>query len=122
MKRITEILYLNKNRRTDPIPFISIIYCKAYDSYTWIYCIDGKVHLASRNIGEIEKELSHECFFRCHKSFIVNLLFACCLPVKTNKPDIYRVPVTNGHLIDCACRRKAAFIKNFKYIKALYIN
>jgi two-component system LytT family response regulator len=60
----------------DKIVFVNIadiIYCKAEGAYTHAYMNDGKKIVASRSLGEFEKQLAAHNFFRIHHSILVNL-------------------------------------------------
>jgi two-component system LytT family response regulator len=51
-----------------------ILYLKGERAYTNLYCKDGSTITASRNLKHFEEQLSgHRNFFRCHRSYIVNL-------------------------------------------------
>lgn len=53
----------------------NIIYCEADNNYTNIYLTENRKFLATVCLKEIEELLSLNNFFRCHKSFLVNLDF-----------------------------------------------
>lgn len=60
----------------DGIVFIKqqdILYIEADGSYSIITLLDGKKHVASRNLKYIEALLDSSIFYRCHQSFIINL-------------------------------------------------
>lgn len=48
-----------------------IIYCEAAQKHTFIHTVNGVYELLI-NIKQIEKKLSNENFFRCHKAYIVS--------------------------------------------------
>jgi two-component system LytT family response regulator len=53
-----------------------VLYLKADSSYTEIFLIDGSTVVVSRTLKNFELPLEGEKeFFRCHKSYIVNLAF-----------------------------------------------
>lgn len=53
-----------------------VMYLRADNSYTEIFFEDGKSITASRTLKNFEQPLENEPeFFRCHKSYIVNLQF-----------------------------------------------
>jgi two-component system LytT family response regulator len=53
-----------------------VLYFKADNSYTEIFFIDGSTLVVSRTLKNFELPLEGEKdFFRCHKSYIVNLAF-----------------------------------------------
>lgn len=60
----------------DKVNFIkndSIIYCKSSGRYTEFYLNDDRRIVASKSLGEFEKLLNPNTFFRVHKSYIINL-------------------------------------------------
>lgn len=60
----------------DKVSFIKneeISYYKSSGRYTEFYLKDQRKLLASKSLGEYERELNKTLFFRIHKSFIVNL-------------------------------------------------
>jgi two-component system, LytTR family, response regulator len=92
------------------ISFINIcdIVClEGTAKYTTFYLINGDKHVSSKNIGEYENMLGDE-FFRCHKSWIVNLKQV----EKLNKFD-YQLLLSNKMLIDLSTRKKELFLKEF---------
>ncbi|MGL5314860.1 MAG: LytR/AlgR family response regulator transcription factor [Peptostreptococcaceae bacterium] len=49
-----------------------IYYLKADEKYTYIYT-DEEKYKVNHNIAEVEEQLPEEMFFRCHRSYIVNI-------------------------------------------------
>lgn len=63
-------------RNRDGVSFIDmedILLVQREDRATVIYTRDGKRYLTGDNLGETEEKLDPEVFFRCHKSYIINL-------------------------------------------------
>lgn len=50
-----------------------VIFCKAEGSYTILVMSGGKEQLVTKRLGCLEKKFSCNNFFRCHKSFLVNI-------------------------------------------------
>ncbi len=87
-----------------------IIYCEADLKYTNIYISKNERLVSSRNLGEFEELLvPNTLFFRCHKSFIVNVNFV----KKFLKADS-QVLMSNDKLIDVSSRKKDEFLKLFE--------
>jgi two-component system LytT family response regulator len=59
------------NIGTEVIPLNSILYFEAEGSYTKCATEKNTV-IVSKNIGDIEKELPEQLFFRCHHSYLIN--------------------------------------------------
>jgi two-component system LytT family response regulator len=86
----------------------NILYCKANVNYTEIYINDGSKILVSKTLGIVEKILAYPFFFRCHKSYLVNLNYIDSY----NKSDGY-VRIKNDEVIYLATRRIEDFINLF---------
>lgn len=50
-----------------------IIYCKSSGRHTEFFLTENRKLLASKSLGEYELQLNPNCFFRIHKSYVVNL-------------------------------------------------
>ncbi|MEZ5038402.1 MAG: LytTR family DNA-binding domain-containing protein [Saprospiraceae bacterium] len=57
------------------IPVNNISYCKADDNCTHIYRLDGSRVFVTRPLGDIERKLPADKFYRIHRSSLVNLDF-----------------------------------------------
>lgn len=61
-----------------------ILYLKADNTYTEMYLLDGSKQVVSRTLKNFEDALADDkSFFRCHKSYIVNVAFV----TQYNKSD-----------------------------------
>jgi len=54
-----------------PISVENVVYFHAEDRYVFIHDKDGKKHLLSTSLTELEKKLS-DSFIRVHRAFIIN--------------------------------------------------
>ena len=61
------------NHVTDIVDQDQILYLKATGNYTEVYLFDNSYVLISKTLKTIEKMLNQKLFYRCHKSFTVNL-------------------------------------------------
>lgn len=84
-----------------------IVYFKADGQYTQIFTINNQQYTSTKNIGDIEKDLS-DTFFRCHKSWIINLNYVS----KFLKEDSIAV-LSNNIEVEISSRKKDDFIKLF---------
>lgn len=84
-----------------------IIYFEADENYTNVHIVTGKILMVSRSIGDLEKTISPNTFFRIHRSYIVNINFVKAF----NRNDGYFVTMENGAKLDVAARRKDDLIK-----------
>src|SRR5690606_4966590 len=68
-----KILALPSMDKIELIEKKDIVYLKAEGRYTTFLLSCGTTKMASKNLGEFEKHLDSNIFFRTHHSFIVNL-------------------------------------------------
>ena len=85
-----------------------IIYCQADVNYTVIFTKDGSKVLVTKTLGKVEKILAYPFFFRCHKSYLVNLNHIDSY----SKIDGY-IRMKNNEVIYLAGRRIEDFINLF---------
>lgn len=50
-----------------------ILLVQREDRSTVLYTVDGSRYVTSESLGDMEKRLDSSMFFRCHKSYIINL-------------------------------------------------
>ncbi len=97
---------------SDGLIFINtneIIYCEASGNYTLINTASERI-TSSKTLKEYEEMLTNPVFFRCHKSFLINLDFV----KKFSRADGFRVQMQNEAWIDIAVRKKDEFISIFE--------
>jgi two-component system, LytTR family, response regulator len=87
-----------------------IIYIKAQNRYSEIFCLDGASFLVCKNLGEYEDELLDRKFFRVHKSYLVN----CFHVQKINNIDGGFIQLTGGNEVEISRRKKAEFMDIIK--------
>lgn len=96
------------------IVFISVpdIICLQGDAkYTTLHLRNGQKLVSSRNIGEFEELLDASLFFRCHRSWIINLKDT----VKFLKND-NQLLLTNQVVAEVSTRKKDDFLRRFERI------
>ena len=59
--------------KIDVLKVDKLLYCEAEGRYTTFYLEGGKTVVSSRNLGEYEKQLPSNLFFRIHHKYLVNL-------------------------------------------------
>lgn len=91
------------------IPITELVVCEADSNYTIIHTLSGERHTSSRNLGEFEQMLP-ENFFRCHKSFLINLNMI----KEFRRTDGNIVRMSNDVYVDVALRRKDDLLKRLK--------
>lgn len=84
----------------DFIHIDQIKYVLADNNYCWIYKTKGEKQLVSKTLKHFENLLRFDCFFRCHKSYIVNINYVTGLK-KGNNPlliinDSTEVPIARS--------------------------
>lgn len=87
-----------------------IVYFEANSAYTFIYLQNGKKYTASKTLKEIETSLPMNKFFRCHRTFTINLQHV----QKLNKVDGLQVILSTGMIIDVSTRKKEEFLALFE--------
>jgi len=97
----------------DVIPQGKIVYCKSEGKYTNFYCLDKSVYTATKNIGEFERLLNPNLFYRVHNSFIVNIQYVD----KIDKEGGGVCKLKDGREIPIAKRRKIHF---YEFIGAIH--
>ncbi len=85
-----------------------IIYCKADVNYTEIHTSSNSKFVVTKTLGKVEEILNYPFFFRCHKSYLVNLNHIDSY----NKIDGY-IRMKNQEVIYLADRRIEEFINLF---------
>jgi len=84
----------------------NILYCKAEINYSTIYTIDNSSITIVSTLKNLEETLPSNIFFRCHKSYLVNLNY-----IKTYDRNRDKIILENGREIDIATRRVEQFMQ-----------
>ena len=84
-----------------------ILYLEADGKYTVFHLIDDIVKVVSKNLGEYEKVLPKQLFFRIHHKYIVNL----CTIKNINRSDGNYCHLINGKSLSIAKRRQESLRK-----------
>jgi two-component system LytT family response regulator len=96
---------LATNEGTHIIKLADILYCHGEGAYTYFYIKNGKRIITSKNLGEYEKQLGNQGFFRSHKSYLVNMN-----EIKAYKNQgLQNLTMSNGDVISVSKRRKNHF-------------
>ncbi len=86
-----------------------ILYCQASENYTYIYTVNGDSYFITKTLKNIEELLSSVCFFRIHKSTLLNINY-----VKSfSRRDGFVVILENEQKFEVATRRQEEFINLF---------
>lgn len=60
-------------KKIEFVKLSSILYCEADRSYTTFFLEDDKKIITSRNLGEYERLLKYDSFYRIHHKYLINL-------------------------------------------------
>lgn len=77
VSRREECLMLEGETEVRLIPVSRILYAEAFSHSTALYLTEGQGHVCQelkKGMKEIEERLPLSCFFRCHRSYLVNLM------------------------------------------------
>lgn len=100
-----DVVFIYSSDRIDLIKMKDIVFCMSDGRYTTFFTSDGKKYVASKNLGEYEKELDKRDFFRIHRSYIVNMNFI----VSINKKNGIFCELANGTSLPISVRKQAGF-------------
>ncbi len=95
------LIFLNSN---------DIVYCEASSNYTIISTTANEHIMSSKTLKEYEELLEEKKFFRCHKSYLINLDYI----KKFTRSEGFRVQMQNDAWIDIAIRKKDEFLDLFE--------
>ena len=84
-----------------------VLYFKADGKYTQIITLKKEQFTSTKNLGEIEETVSSQ-FFRCHKSWLINLKYVTSF----NKHDNTAI-LANEIQVDISFRKRDKFIEQF---------
>jgi len=103
-------IVINKNRQTIKVILMEVIYFEIRGRVITIHCKNNIIEYYEQ-IKNLEQKISGQDFFRCHKSYIVNLNYV----EKFNKNEII---MDNGDRVLLSKRKFDEFTKTFlAYIK-----
>jgi two-component system, LytTR family, response regulator len=98
----------------DSIIFIKkseMCYCEADGNYTHIYITSGEKFISSKNIGYMATLFDDVQFFRCHKSYLVNLNHVR----RMNTKDGLKLFMECGGQATVSNKKKDELLSRFKY-------
>ncbi len=78
-KEHTPRLLLKKNGRDFSLPFERILYVEQKDHTLYLYLVGGEIVQVKERMDLIEPQFDEQPFFRCHKSYLVNLSYVAKL-------------------------------------------
>jgi Response regulator of the LytR/AlgR family len=106
-------LVISLHHSTRIAHYHEIVYLETDDNYTTIYLQDKKSYMETRTLKSYEEELPGDFFFRCHRSFLVNIHF-----IREVNHDTGVVYLTNGSEILVARKQLPNLIRFLKEQKS----
>jgi two-component system, LytTR family, response regulator len=97
----TRQLLLNTASTVKLINHHQIVFIQADDNYSMLYLDDQSEFRLSKTLGVVEDEINNEMFFRCHRTYLVNVFFI----KEISKGDEMCITLKNGNKIPLAKRR-----------------
>ncbi|MBB3123355.1 two-component system LytT family response regulator [Mesoflavibacter sabulilitoris] len=101
-EQYSEFVAIPSSNKIDIIHPEDIVYIEADGRYTIFHLTSGSHKIASRNLGEYEKLLDPQLFFRIHHGYIVNLNMV----ININKSAGNYCELLNGKALPIAKRRQ----------------
>ena len=106
---VRKFYLINTNEGKQTLNYNHILYFEGAGAYT--YCVTPyKRIIFSKNIGEVEKEIPQEVFFRTHNSFIVNLNKIKHIETKRSG----HITMDNDDVLPISQRKIKTFLELFK--------
>jgi two-component system LytT family response regulator len=102
-------------KKIDFIKIDNILYFESDGRYTIIHLTDNSTFFVSKNIGEYDKILAPNFFFRIHKKYLINLKYI----ININNSDGSNCQLLGDIILPVAKRRKEDLVFIFE---TLYIS
>jgi two-component system LytT family response regulator len=88
-----------------------IVCCNANANYTNVYTTQGEKITSTKSLKEFDETLGNTHFFRCHKSWLINLN-----EIKKYLKNENQIVMRNDILVEVSFRKKEEFLNLFKKI------
>lgn len=113
-KNIPYSFILKSDHQLIKFDYDDIVYVKADGNYSVIYLKNHTKHLLYHSLKYFERELPGNIFYRCHRSYIINVILISAFCLQNNK--IF----CSDHDIEILCSRRAKkeLIKRFREINS----
>lgn len=113
-KFLPHCFILKSDHQLIKFDYDDIVYLKADGNYSIIYLKNHTKHLLYHSLKDFEKELPVTVFYRCHRSYIVNVVLISAFCIQDNR--IY----CSDHDLEILCSRrcKKELIRRFKEINS----
>lgn len=93
---IVKKIALSSNKGVEFVPLDDIIFCRAEGSYSSFFLIGDRKIMVSKPIKHYANSLPKDLFFRCHKSFIIQIKHLTHLDKSGD------ITMSNGMSVRCA--------------------
>lgn len=119
MKTTTElkipdhVLLIEETNKGRLVKTSDILYLEANDNYCSLFLSSNEKIVVCRSLRSYQEELDPEVFFRCHKSYLVNIFY---IKEYVNKRHEVTIVLHNNTNIQVA-RRRVCDLKRFLQVR-----
>ena len=113
-KNVLHSFILKSDHQLIKFDYNDIVYVKADGNYSVIHLKNHTKHLIYHSLKDFEKELPDNIFYRCHRSYIVNVVLISAFCIQKNRIFCRDYDIE----ILCSRRSKKDLIQRFKEINS----
>lgn len=106
-------LLIGESNKGRIIKTSEIVYLEADDNYCRVYLEGNQEIVVCRTLRSYQEELNPEMFFRCHKSYLVNIFH---IREYRNRKNEFVIILQNDIVIQVA-RRRISELKKFLHVQ-----
>lgn len=108
-KKVTDYNFIAvpSTKKIDFLKLEDILYFESEGRYTSIHLTDQTIHVVSKNIGEYDKLLAPDQFFRIHKKYLINIKYI----ININNADGSYCELIGNVRLPVAKRRKEDLVR-----------
>lgn len=106
-------LFIGESNKGRIIKTSEIVYLEADDNYCRVYLEGDHEIVVCRTLRSYQEELNPEMFFRCHKSYLVNIFH---IREYRNRKNEFVIILQNDIVIQVA-RRRISELKKFLHVQ-----
>lgn len=103
-KNIPQSFILKSEHQLIKFDYDDIVYIKADGNYSVIYLKDRTKHIIYQSLKDFEKDLPENIFFRCHRSYIVNVMLISSFCIQKNR--IFCMDIDIEILCSRSCKKE----------------
>ena len=105
-ERAAKLVKLCQGQRFLQLPFSDVLYFETLDRKLKVHTTQ-KAYIVDNKINEVEKLLEDKCFFRIHKSYLINMAYV-------KEHDQTTITMQNGDIVYISRLRLKAFKEDFR--------